>query len=85
MITLLRSANQLLRERYFQKKFSTIASTYMTALLLYTLNSNNVQWYQLETDDNRGNEEIAMITKLVSNDNNNNSFKLPSYYISLII
>jgi hypothetical protein len=29
----------------------------------------------LKTDDNRGNEVIAMITKLVSNDNNN-SFKL---------
>jgi hypothetical protein len=37
----------------------------------------------LETDDNRDNEGIAMITKLVSNDNNNkNSFKLPLYYIS---
>jgi hypothetical protein len=36
----------------------------------------------LKTDDNRGNEAIAMITKLVSNDNNN-SFKLPLYYIFL--
>jgi DNA-directed RNA polymerase specialized sigma subunit len=34
----------------------------------------------LETADNRGNETIAMITKLVSNDNNN-SFKLLLYYI----
>jgi DNA-directed RNA polymerase specialized sigma subunit len=32
--------------------------------------------------DNRGNETIAMITKLVSNDNNNN-FKLLLYYIFL--
>jgi DNA-binding NarL/FixJ family response regulator len=29
----------------------------------------------LETDDNRGNKEITIVTKLVSNDNNN-SFKL---------
>ena len=36
------------------------------------------------TDDNRGNEVIAMITKLVSNDNNN-SFKLPYYYYFLKI
>jgi hypothetical protein len=36
----------------------------------------------LETADNRGNETIAMITKLVSNDNNN-SFKLLLYYIFL--
>jgi hypothetical protein len=36
----------------------------------------------LETDDNRGNEEITMITKLVTNDNNN-SFKLPLCYIFL--
>jgi hypothetical protein len=36
----------------------------------------------LETDDNRDNEEIAMVTKLVSNDNNN-SFKLPLYYVFL--
>ena len=33
----------------------------------------------METDDNRDNEAIAMITKLVSNDNNN-SFKPPLYY-----
>jgi hypothetical protein len=31
----------------------------------------------LKTDDSRGNKEIAMVTKLISNDNNNNSFKLP--------
>jgi hypothetical protein len=36
----------------------------------------------LETDDNRGNETIAMITKLVSNDNNN-SFKLLLCYVFL--
>jgi transposase len=36
----------------------------------------------MKTDDSRGNEEIAMIIKLVSNDNNN-SFKLPLYYIFL--
>jgi DNA-directed RNA polymerase specialized sigma subunit len=35
----------------------------------------------LETDDNNGNEEISMITKLVSNDNNNNSFKFLLYYV----
>jgi hypothetical protein len=35
----------------------------------------------LETDDSRDNEVIAMITKLVLNDNN--SFKLPLYYIFL--
>jgi DNA-directed RNA polymerase specialized sigma subunit len=35
----------------------------------------------LETDDNNGNEEISMITKLVSNDNNNNSFKLLLCYV----
>jgi hypothetical protein len=38
----------------------------------------------LKTDDSRGNEVIAMVTKLVSNDNNNNnSFKLALYYIFL--
>jgi hypothetical protein len=37
----------------------------------------------LETDDIRGNKTVAMITKLVSNDNNNNSFKLVLYYIFL--
>jgi DNA-binding CsgD family transcriptional regulator len=31
----------------------------------------------LQTDDSRDNKAIAMITKLVSNDSNNNSFKLP--------
>jgi hypothetical protein len=31
----------------------------------------------LKRDDSRGNKEIAMVTKLISNDNNNNSFKLP--------
>jgi hypothetical protein len=36
----------------------------------------------METDDNRGNEVISMITKLVSNDNNN-SFKLPVHDIFL--
>ena len=36
----------------------------------------------METDDNRDNEEITMITKLVSNDNNN-SFKLLLCYIFL--
>ena len=35
----------------------------------------------METDDNNGNEEISMITKLVSNDNNNNSFKFLLYYV----
>jgi hypothetical protein len=35
----------------------------------------------LETEDNKGNEAIVMITKLVLNDNNN-SFKLP-YTITL--
>jgi hypothetical protein len=35
----------------------------------------------LETEDNTGNKVIAMITKLISHDNNN-SFKLPLYYIS---
>jgi hypothetical protein len=35
------------------------------------------------TDDNRGNEEIAMVTKLVSNDNKKKSFKLPLSYIFL--
>jgi hypothetical protein len=33
------------------------------------LNSNTMHWYQLETDDSRGNKEITMITKLISNDN----------------
>jgi len=37
----------------------------------------------LETDDNRDNEAIAMIIKLVSNDNNNNSFKLRLCYVFL--
>jgi DNA-binding NarL/FixJ family response regulator len=36
----------------------------------------------LEIDDSRVNEVIAMITKLISTDNNN-SFKLPSCYIFL--
>ena len=36
----------------------------------------------METDDNRGNEAVAMITKLVTDDNNN-SFKLPLCYIFL--
>ena len=36
----------------------------------------------MKTDDSRDNEVIAMITKLISNDNNN-SFKLLLYYISL--
>jgi hypothetical protein len=35
----------------------------------------------LETDDNRDNGSVTMVTKLVSNDNNN-SFKLPSSYTS---
>jgi hypothetical protein len=34
---------------------------------------------QLDKEENRE-EEVTMITKLVSNDNN--SFKVPSYYIS---
>jgi hypothetical protein len=37
----------------------------------------------LKADDNRGNDVIAMITKLVTNGNNNNSFKVPVYYIFL--
>jgi hypothetical protein len=38
----------------------------------------------LETDDIRDNEVIAMVIKLISIDNNNdNSFKLPLYYIFL--
>jgi hypothetical protein len=37
----------------------------------------------LKADDSRDNEAIAMITKLISNDNNNNSFKLPVQYILL--
>jgi hypothetical protein len=37
----------------------------------------------METDDNRCNKEITMIPKLVSNDNNNNSFKLALCYIFL--
>jgi len=36
----------------------------------------------LKTDDSKGNEALAMIPKLISNDNNN-SFKLASYYIFL--
>jgi hypothetical protein len=36
----------------------------------------------LKTDDSRGNEEIAMVTKLITDDNNK-SFKLPLYYIFL--
>jgi DNA-directed RNA polymerase specialized sigma subunit len=36
----------------------------------------------LEADDSRDNEAIAMITKLISNDNNN-SFKLPFYFVFL--
>jgi hypothetical protein len=35
----------------------------------------------MEADDNRGNEAVAMIAKLISNDNK--SFKLPLYYIFL--
>ena len=36
----------------------------------------------MEADDRRDNEAIAMITKLISNDNNN-SFKLPFYFVFL--
>ena len=36
----------------------------------------------MKTDDSKGNEALAMIPKLISNDNNN-SFKLASYYIFL--
>jgi len=35
----------------------------------------------LEADDNKGNEEVAMVTVSISNDNN--SFKIPLYYIFL--
>jgi hypothetical protein len=35
----------------------------------------------LEADDNKGNEEAAMVTVSISNDNN--SFKIPLYYIFL--
>jgi hypothetical protein len=37
----------------------------------------------LETDDNRDNEMITMVTKLVSNVASGNSFKLLLYYIFL--
>ena len=37
----------------------------------------------MKTDDIRGNEAVAKVIKLVSNDNNNNSFKILVYYISL--
>ena len=36
----------------------------------------------MEADDSRDNKEVAMVTKLISNDNNN-SFKLPFYFVFL--